>query len=161
MSRISSQPTRQSRTALWCSTLAETTSSRSRPWTPSPACRKISTSSEASPGTGQTRKARSADRAFSPRRAAGFRARVWMAQGFRARGHPAAAARSREWGQDRSALRRAKGFFCRWPCRTSRRFFHRRYPANSGATPPAVSPRVSGGHFVSAGRAISFRMTRR
>ncbi len=54
-----------------------------------------------------------------------------------------------------------EGFFCRWPCRTSRHFFHRRYRANSGATPPAVSPRVSGGHFVSAGRAISFQMTRR
>ena len=38
-------------------------------------------------------------------RAADFRAR-----GFRARGHPAAAARSPEWGQDRSTSRRARGF---------------------------------------------------
>ncbi len=30
--------------------------------------------------------------------------------GFRARGHPSAAARSPEWGQDRSTSRRAKGF---------------------------------------------------
>ncbi len=50
MSRISSQPTRHSRTALWCSTLAGTTSSRSRTWHPSAAWQKISTSSEAFPG---------------------------------------------------------------------------------------------------------------
>ena len=60
-----------------------------------------------------------------------------------------------ECGQDRSASRRAKVFLpLAMPDLPT--FFHRRYPANSGANPPAVSPRVSGGisfwterHFVS------------
>ena len=50
----------------------------------------------------------------------------------------------------------ARRVFCRWPCRDSCGFFNRRYRANSGAIPSAVSPRVPGGisfraqgHFVS------------
>ncbi len=54
-----------------------------------------------------------------------------------------------------------EGFFAAGHAGIPDIFFHRRYRANSGATPPADSPRVSGGHFVSAGRAISFQMTRR
>ena len=80
--------------------------------------------------------------------------------GFQARGHRAAAARSPEWVQDRSTSRRAKVFLpLAMPDLLT--FFHRRYRANSGATAPAVSPRVSGGHFVSSPGAISFQMTRR
>ena len=67
----------------------------------------------------------------------------------RARGHPAAAARSPDCGQDRSASRRAKVFLPLAMPGFLRLFFNRRYSANSGADPPAVSPRVSGGHFVS------------
>ncbi len=54
-----------------------------------------------------------------------------------------------------------EGFFAAGHAGIPDIFFHRRYRANSGATPPAVSPRVSGGHFVSGGGGISFQMIRR
>ncbi len=60
-------------------------------------------------------------------------------------------------GPERATSR--EGFFAAGHAGIPDIFFHRRYCANSGATPSAVSPRVSGGHFVSSPGAISFQMT--
>ena len=82
------------------------------------------------------------------------RVRDFRAQGtgFQGTGTSGGSRPVSECGQDRSASRRAKVFLpLAMPDLPT--FFHRRHPANSGADPPAVSPRVSGG--------ISFRMTRR
>ena len=49
------------------------------------------------------------------------------------------------------------GFFAAGHAGIPAVFFNRRYRANSGATPSAVFPRVSGGHFVSDPGPFRFR----
>ena len=49
------------------------------------------------------------------------------------------------------------GFFAAGHAGIPAVFFNLRYRANSGATPSAVSPRVSGGHFVSEKYPFRFR----